>query len=195
MIDRTEFAKVMGVFADKIGRALAPATADVYYDTLSESLTTEEFLAGARIVFKTHQFNTWPAPQQFVDAAKPQQSNALAGAELFEQVLAIMTRGTATRQERAEKIAALGPVAERVFRAAGGFREFHEVLESQVPFIRNRFVEAYEAAATQAEHEARAVAALDRGAMDTRALRLVQSTTNSMRGPSPRDRALPVGDR
>lgn len=192
MIDREEFAKVMAVFSDKIGRALKPPTFDAYLDTLSESLTTEEFLAGARIVFKTHQFNTWPAPQQFVDAAKPKVPVALEAGEMFEKVLAIACSAYVPRVERLERIKALGPTAERVFRAAGAFREFEGALESQVPFIRNRFVEAYEASTIAAEQKDRAQKALDRGALDPRVQGLVRSTTERL--SSGRDRALPAGD-
>jgi hypothetical protein len=67
VIDRKVFAGVMGGFADRFGRALAPATADMYYDILAAELTTEEFLAGARIVFQKHTYNAWPAPQLFID--------------------------------------------------------------------------------------------------------------------------------
>lgn len=195
MIAREDFAKVMGVFADRIGRALTPATYDVYFDTLSEVLTTEEFLAGARIVFRTHQFNTWPAPQQFIDAAKPKPEPALAAGELFEKVLSACANQYEPRDVMLQRIEALGPVALRAFRGAGGFRDFVCPLDTQLPFLRNRFVENYEAATVEETRRADAVAALDAGALDPRVAGLVKTTSRAIASPSGRDRALPAGDR
>lgn len=156
MIDPAVFARVMGGFADKIGRALAPETSAMYYDVLSESLTSEEFLAGARIVFRNHSYNTWPAPHQFIDAVKPKGAPLLDGADIFEQLVG---------KQHPERIAlGMGPEVMRAFRAAGGRREFVDVLEQDVKWLRQRFVEAYEHAVThhEAEHQAHvALAAVD----------------------------------
>lgn len=152
MIDAAVFARVFGGFADKIGRALAPETSAMYYDVLSESLTSEEFLAGARIVFRNHSYNTWPAPHQFIDAVKPKGSPHLDGADAFEQLIG---------KQHPERIAlGMGPAVVRAFRAAGGRREFVDVLEQDVKWLRQRFVEAYEHAATAEDAETQAHVAL-----------------------------------
>lgn len=201
MIDRTEFAKVMGVFADRIGRPLAPATAEVYFETLGEALTTEEFVAGARIVFRAHTFNTWPAPQQFIDAVRPGQDPALAGAEMFEDVVKAVGSMYDDHNARVQRLAALGPIAERAYRAAGGYRDFVNVLEKDRPFLRNRFVEAFVAATEEQTRHGQALAALDRGALDPVVENLVTGTVKKLARPlrilpdSSRDRALPRGDR
>ena len=162
MIERAEFAKVMGAFADRIGRALSPPTAEMYLELLGESLTTEEFLAGARIVFRAHTFNTWPAPQQFIDAVKPPTPVGLDAAEMFERVTKAV--GTVYDNEgRRERLALLGPVAERAYRAAGGARQFLNVLEKDAPFLRKRFMEAYEGAVESAKLNGDAAAALSAG--------------------------------
>lgn len=193
-MDREAFARVMGFFSDKIGRPLLPPTYDLYFETLSESLTTEEFLAGARIVFKTHQFNTWPAPQQFVDAVRPPTAHGLDAAELFEKCLRIVGHhGMVNAVKAKAEIDALGEPVARAFRAAGGFRDFVNVLETQVAFLRQRFVEAYEAATVAEDQKARAIAALDRGALDPRVQGLVRSVADHR--VIGRDRALPAGDR
>lgn len=194
MIDRTEFARAMAAFADRIGRALAPATAEAYYETLSEALTTEEFLAGARVVFRAHQFNTWPAPQQFIDAVKPPTEPKLAAAEAFERVLVAVGSIYDPPAARAARLGALGPVVDRAYRAAGGFREFASVLEKDLPFLRARFIEAYVGATTEEARRDTALAALDRGALDPRVHGLVRSTTAALTATG-RDRALPAGDR
>lgn len=162
MIDRLAFAKVMGGFADRIGRALAPETSDMYYDVLSSALSTDEFLAGARIVFRSHSYNTWPAPQQFIDAGRPAVVPALDAGEAFERVLEIVNRTTRTPNwsDRLTEVLALGPVVERAFRAAGGRRDMENAPLDSVPFIRRRFVEAYEHASESEAHAADLAGAL-----------------------------------
>ena len=158
MIDRLAFAKVMGGFADKIGRAVAPETAEMYFDVLGEALTTDEFLAGARIVFRSHGYNTWPSPEQFIAAAKPQTASTLTGAEAFEKVLSVTNDPRIA--DRNALILAMGPTVERAYRAAGGYREFANVLEADVKWLRKSFVEAYELAADSEVREADASRAL-----------------------------------
>lgn len=169
MIDRKVFAGVMGGFADRFGRALAPATADMYYDILTSELTTEEFLAGARIVFAKHPYNSWPAPQFIIDAAKPKPAPKLSGAEIFEHILSIDGNIYTPIADRLHAIMLLGPVAERAYRAVGGRREFENVLEDDAKWLRQKFLEEYEFAASHAAAEreaAVAFAALDPAAKD-----------------------------
>lgn len=195
MIDRAQFAKVMGVFADRLGRALAPATAEEYYLALSLALTTEAFVAGARVVFRTHQFNTWPAPSQFINAAKPEPEDTLLAAEAFEAALDIMGDSRVPLMTRKAQVEALGPATARAFRAAGGIREFQMVLLDQVPWLRNRFVEAYEAATGHEAQVAHAVAAgVPHEALELRVGTLVNQLTAQYSGRSGRDRTLPRGD-
>lgn len=152
MIDADVFARVMGGFADKIGRALAPETSAMYYDVLSESLDSTEFLAGARIVFRNHSYNTWPAPHQFIDAVKPKGAPALDGADAFEKLLG---------SQHPDRLAlGMGPAVMRAFRAAGGKREFTAVLEQDVKWLRQRFIENYDHAVRVVEAEGQAVVAL-----------------------------------
>lgn len=184
MIDPAVFARVMGGFADKIGRALAPETSAMYYDVLSESLTSDEFLAGARIVFRNHSYNTWPAPHQFIDAIRPKGSPALDAVDVFEQLVG---------KQHPERIAlGLGPVAMRAFRAAGGRREFVDVLESDVKWLRQRFVENYEHATTAHDAETQATVAL--AAVDPNIKALVDRIAEQKSLPSDR-KALAAGDR
>lgn len=183
-IDRVAFARVMGGFADRIGRPLAPETADMYLDVLSEALTTEEFLAGARIVFRTHRFNTWPAPEQFVEAVKPQSAPELAAAEIFERVLAIAANAYRPYSERLAEITALSAVAARAYHAAGGRRDFETVLEADVPWLRKRFVERYEEAMDEAAKRHQAHVAL--AAVEPTVHALITDTANRLGMPDSR---------
>lgn len=189
MIDRMQFARVMGGFADRIGRALAPATAEMYYAVLTRALDTAEFVAGAEVVFGTHQFNTWPAPQQFIDAAKPPEAVALVGGELFERVLSIAANAYRPSAERESEIAALGPDAVRAYRAAGGRREFENVLESDVKWLRRTFCENYVAAVTEGGLRRSHVSL---PASDTPAGQLIADTANRLTMPPLRALPKPV---
>lgn len=191
MIDRLAFARVMGGFADKIGRALAPATAEMYYDVLSSALTTEQFLAGARIVFRIHAYNTWPAAQQFIDAAKPEAAAKLTGSEAFEKVLALTNDPRITNH--AEQVAALGPVVERAYRAAGGYREFRDVLEADVKWIRKLFVENYELAESAALRQTDASLSLE--AVDGSVMGLINRVAEQKSIPAPKVFPLSGRDR
>lgn len=184
MIDPAVFARVMGGFADKIGRALAPETSAMYYDVLSESLTSDEFLAGARIVFRNHSYNTWPAPHQFIDAVKPKGSAALDGADLFEQLIG---------KQHPERIAlGMGPAVMRAFRAAGGRREFVDCLEQDVKWLRQRFVEAYQHADAAQDAETQAHVAL--AAVDPTIRAMVEQIAEAKALPVDR-KTLAAGDR
>lgn len=184
MIDPVAFARVMGAFADKIGRAIAPETSAMYYDVLCESLTTEEFLAGARIVFRNHSYNTWPAPHQFIDAVKPKDAPALAAADIFEQLIG---------KQHPERIAiGMGPAVMRAFRAAGGRREFVDVLEQDVKWLRQRFVENYEHAASVHDAETQAHVAL--AAVEPAARELIEKLAEQKSLPVDR-KSLAAGDR
>lgn len=198
MIDKLAFAKVMGGFADRIGRALAPETAEMYFDVLNDALSTEEFLAGARIVFRSHAYNTWPAPQQFIDAGRPAIIPALDAGEAFERVIEIVNRTTQTPNwsDRLREILLLGPVVERAFRAAGGRRDTEHIPVESVPFVRRRFVEAYEHAAEADRHGAELAGALAAvhapriGEMDDGAALIVRGLAQLKAAPlSGRDRA------
>ena len=182
MIDRKMFALVMGSFADRIGRPLAPVTAKLYYAILNDELrSTEEFLAAARIVFQQHRYNTWPAPQLLVDAVRPPATDAthqLAAGETFETVLSILSNVYVPIGEREQKVKVLGPIAERAYRAAGGRRDFENVLDDDVKWLRMRYIEAYVAAAS--DHAARTAAELALGDADDVVRELVDRTLGTM---------------
>lgn len=201
MIERMAFARVMGGFADRIGRALAPETAEMYYDVLASELTTDQFMAGARIVFRSHTYNTWPSPQQFIDAIKPKASASLDAADVFETVLEIVNRTSLDWSERQRQIMALGPIVERAYRAAGGRREMECVPVESVPFTRRRFVEAFEHATENEARQSDAAGALEAVSaprlteMEDGAAMVVQGLARMKSLPSKRPDVLPLSGR
>jgi hypothetical protein len=185
MIDRTVFANVFTGFADRfgLGKVLSSQTANGYYELLSEHLTTQEFLAASRLIFLTHPYNTWPSPQEFIDAVKPGDPPSLVAGEVFEKILAIDSNIYTPIPERMAAITALGPVALRAYRAAGGRRNFENALEEDVHWLRKDFVEKFEDAALFEVAEERARVALDK--VDNRASQFILDVAAKRALPSP----------
>jgi hypothetical protein len=149
MIDHEIFLQYMALLADRIGRPLAGPTQLMYHRELSAALSTEQFVAAATIAFNrwNAEFRTWPSPQQLIAMVMPSPETALSALEAFEQVLSATTDSRVPLPDAVATVETIGPAAARAFRAAGGIREFRGVLEQDLPWLRRRFVEAYEAAA------------------------------------------------
>lgn len=107
MLDRNTFARVMRVFADRIGRGLEADTQAMYYATLGEELDTETFQRAAVLVFKTHGYNTWPAPGAFLDAAKLVRHERDAEIKQTQKLLAAYSEIPAPRDEAVEEFGRL----------------------------------------------------------------------------------------
>jgi hypothetical protein len=71
VIDPAVFDRMMTAMSDRIGKSLGSDAGAMYYATLSQELTTEEFQRGMAGIFRDHGFNTWPAPAEIIDRAKP----------------------------------------------------------------------------------------------------------------------------
>ncbi len=179
MIDRESFATMMAIFAERIGRPLAPASAQMYHDILSRELTTEEFLAGARVVFRNHTINTWPAPIEFIEAVKPATLTPLVDAGMaFEKLLTFACDHYADATEVERKVREMGTVAAFAYRAAGGRAVFRDLLQTDEPFVRRRFETLYceQAAAVARDEDARV--ALDE--VDPKARTLIKKVAQAL---------------
>lgn len=156
-IDKEIFLQKMALLAGHIGRELeAPVQAE-YYRALSADLTTEQFVAAMALAFRSWDaaYRNWPSPDQLIELVTPVAAPALSGAEAFERVLEIAGRHTSNPRFalRRDDIMALGAVPYRAFHAAGGLREMSQPLEAEIPWIRKRFVDAYQAACENADAE------------------------------------------
>jgi hypothetical protein len=67
MIDPQVFARYMIAIADRIKSPLSDATNALYYVTLSEKMTTQQFEDAAREVFATYSGFAFPSLQTFLD--------------------------------------------------------------------------------------------------------------------------------
>jgi hypothetical protein len=163
MIDKEIFLQQMALLADRIGKPLAGPTLREYHRVLSAALTTQQFLGAATLAFQTWsaEYRIWPSPQQLIELITPVAKPALAASEMFELVLAATNDPRLSITEQRHKVQSLGATAVRAFYAAGAMRDFRNVLEADVTWLRKRFVEAYEAAAEKADAERVATLALN----------------------------------
>jgi hypothetical protein len=162
MIDSEIFAQQMAKLADRIGRALAGPTQREYHRVLSAALTTEQFLAAMTLAFAKWPaaYRTWPSPEEIVAYVAAPSAAALSAAETFERVLELTNDPRRSPVDVRQLVEQISPAAKRAFNAAGGMRDFRGVLEVDVPWLRKRFVEAYEHAAEHAQAEQSAALAL-----------------------------------
>ncbi len=163
MIDQELFRQRMALIADRIGRPLAGPTQVEYYRHLSAALTTEQFVAATTLVFhaKSAEYRNWPSPREIIELITPVAEPSLTAHEMFERVLALTAGNDVSQYEAGQRVQTLGAAAVRAFYAAGGRRDFRNVLEADVPWLRKRFVEAYEAACENADAERAATLALN----------------------------------
>lgn len=188
MIDPEIFKQQLALIADRIGRPLAGPTQVEYYRQLSAQLSTQQFVAAATLVFNTWSadYRNWPSPAQFVELITPVAKPALSAAEMFEQVLEATNDPRISVPESRIKVQSLGAAAVRAFNAAGGMRDFRDALEVDVPWLRKRFVEAYELACENADAERNATLALNDA--DQRVAAIIGSLAKDKAMPAPAKR-------
>jgi hypothetical protein len=156
VIDQNVFDAIMGAFAERLGKPLGETASVMYYAALSEELTTDEFQRAARVVFKQHRFNTWPAAADFLDAARGNvtapaiEQDRFAAGVAADVVLreATWPNGRTWPQVAADIERYAGPAAVAAFYAVGGPARFRDLLEADVRWLRKELVEVYPSAAT-----------------------------------------------
>lgn len=148
MLDKRAFLRELGMLAERFGRAISEPVMLRYYDTLSSTLTTAEFVAAARVVFDTDTF--WPPPARFIELA---HGNARDDGEReWARLLDACARGDRNHLPSAEGAAAM--------RAVGGWNAVaycegdHNLDRKRVGFLR-----AFAAAREEREYQNRALPA------------------------------------
>jgi hypothetical protein len=197
VIDKEIFVQRIALLAGRIGRDLEGPVQAEYYVQLSAALTTEQFHAATAIAFHSWnaEYRNWPSPAQLIEYVVPVTKPSLSAAEAFDKVLKIASRhpasaGFATREQ---DIQLLGATTARAFRAAGGFREFTNALESDVPWLRKRFVELFEASCESAERDRAANLAI--ASANARVAALMGSVADKLTMPQPPRRVTAGGGR
>lgn len=67
-IEPVVFARHMSLLAERFGRPVSKPVSAAYYQFLSRTLTTEEFICAANSIFAESTF--WPSPMEFIDRAR-----------------------------------------------------------------------------------------------------------------------------
>ena len=193
MIDGELFAQHLGVLADRFGRALAGPTLREYHARLSAELSTEEFVAAARLVFRDETF--WPAPRVFVEKVRPSADPALLAQAAFERVVTLVRRHGWQFIPPAI-LADLDRPTLRAVGTAGGWRAIAECDDSGWPFLRKRFEDAHRALAAERAKETAAQVALEEAEFAVQSLVAgVAGATGMPKGRllrAPEDRAVPA---
>lgn len=131
-IDRATFTKGMALLMDRFGRQLGTPTVAAYLEILDDELTTEEFAAAAREVFRRDTF--FPSPQRFIDAVRGDPRRA---AETAWQ--AIMRDARAGRYPPLESL----PPAVRAALKVAPMREIMSADDYQLSRLKRDFLEEH----------------------------------------------------
>jgi hypothetical protein len=154
MIDRTVFRDWIVVLCEKFNKPLSPPSQLVFYDIVNAELTTEEFVVGARLVFRDNQF--FPSPKDIIDKAKPAGDPAIEAADVFRDILT----WNGAENLMAEARRRLTDVGLRAFLAVGGPGCFRRLTVDQEVWARKEFIARYVEAKKDAEERGRVDLAL-----------------------------------
>lgn len=142
MIERTVFAQLMAAMSQRIGKALGDEALAMYFAILSEELTTEQFQAGMKGIFRDHAFATWPSPAEIVQRAKPAgELRALAAWSALEDVL----RRRVAEKPLVPQLQACGVDALTIatFLAIGGLSRWRSLNDFRFDAMRSEFLERF----------------------------------------------------
>lgn len=131
MIDKSAFRDVWAVLEERFGKEHSGPTRAMYYQSLSEKLSTEEFKVAARRLFDSAEF--FPKPDDFVEEVRGDtETRALKSWETVDQVV----RGFASRDELTDE-------AERTVKLMGGMRQLRMTRDENWPHRRREFLKLY----------------------------------------------------
>lgn len=145
MIEPQIFARLMGAFGERIGKALSADALAMYSAILSAELTTEEFQAAMQHVFRNHEWNTWPSPKQIIESVKPNDELKAATAwDALDLEMRCLSHLPTAEVMQALDARLEDKVALQTFAALGGPRRFRaattEYLKSE---MRREFLREY----------------------------------------------------
>lgn len=132
MIDPKVWARWLAAFGDRINKQLGTDASAMYYAILSAELTTEEFEVGMRSVFRSHTYNTWPAPEDIIAVARP--TLALTAAAEWVQI----------EQYLRDRYAEPSGAALATLAAIGGRARWRHLNNWQAEQFRTEFLARYE---------------------------------------------------
>jgi len=186
MINKEQFKQWITLLGEKFNKPLSAPSQLVFYDILNAELTTEEFVAGARLVYRDNQF--FPSPKEIIDQAKPQGDPAIEAADVFRDILTWNGKDNLMAEARSR----MTDVGLRAFLAVGGPARFRRLTVDEELWARKEFIARYVEAKRDADerhrvdlalaqaHEARVAAQSHR----TQHHRLTRDETKRIAGPT-----------
>lgn len=142
MIDKAVYGQCMAAVSQRIGKRLGDEALAMYYAILSEELTTEEFQAGMKGIFRDHSFATWPAPAEIIARAKPAVAlRAMAAWSQLEDVV----RRRVPHEPLVPQLLRCGvdPLVVAVFEAVGGLARWRSLNDWRFEEMRMEFLARY----------------------------------------------------
>jgi hypothetical protein len=149
VIDQKVFAERMSMIYERFGRNPSKPVSAAYYQALSNSLTTQEFVTAAQRIFVENTF--FPSPAEFVDKAKGKVEDA-AQLEWMEVMAAIA-------KDRKFQLSESGKAALEVIGGRWAVRN-----TENVSFLRKDFIAAF-VAHERRDRAEKAAPALPSGAL------------------------------
>lgn len=181
MIDPKVFGGWMAALAERFGRELGEASSKAYHAILSRQLTTQQFDLAAAVIFGRFEYKgSWPAPELFVEAAKPTADVALDAGAVLRQVRGLL-RAEGYAITAAPEYHALPEYVQRAVGAVGGFDRIHNGTLEQEPFLLRDFGKAL--AQAKDHHERAAIAGVLPSQADVQVRQLVGSVAKQLSGP------------
>lgn len=150
VIDQKVFAERMSMTYERFGRNPSKPVSAAYYQALSNSLTTQEFVTAAARIFNENTF--FPSPAEFVDKAKGKVEDA-AQLEWMEVMAAI------AKDRAFQGLTESGKAALEVIGGRWAVRN-----TENVSFLRKDFISAY-VAHERRDRQEKAAPALPSGAL------------------------------
>lgn len=146
MIDEKVYGQCMGAVSQRIGKRLGDEALAMYYAILSEELTTEEFQAGMKGIFRDHAFATWPSPAEIIARAKP--ALALRAMSAWSQLEDVVRRRVSHEPlEHQFRRCGVDPLATALFFAVGGLARWRSLNDWRFDAMRDEFLSRYSEAA------------------------------------------------
>lgn len=136
MIYKNTFLTVVNDLGEYYNRKLGEVVIRVWFNYLSERLSTEEFILACEQALIKSQW--MPTPEMLVEYAKG-ASNLQVQAD-WDKCLKKAANADFTQPS---DLSELDEAARYALNAAGGFRQIAHCKPQDLPFVRKAFVEAY----------------------------------------------------
>jgi hypothetical protein len=141
MIDKNAFSAGMGLLAANFNKTVDPALSRIWYGTLSQRLTTEQFEQAVQLSIANDDF--WPTAAALVAKVAPPslESRGLAALEHVNRV--VNSVGGFRYLPHDRFVSEFDAPTRAAISACGGLREMANVSEERYAALTRKFATAY----------------------------------------------------